>query len=177
MSRGRLDLLARITRRATGNVRVRFISGGRTSTFTVPIANGTIRRKLTLPRAQRRRRTGIVEISYAGNDRVRADDVRLRAASGRAQLRRARARIRNGRLEVAGTISSRAVGVVRIRMEYVKPDGTVGTFNANARISRGRWSISETLPAEARAGGQLSIQFTGYEPRRIRGEQDAKQVP
>jgi hypothetical protein len=45
-----------------------------------------IRRALT--GKQRNARTGIVEIDFAGNPRTQPDAVRIRAASGRSQLRR-----------------------------------------------------------------------------------------
>jgi hypothetical protein len=172
----RLDVLAHITRRATGTVRVRYQAAGRTTSFNAAIRNGTIRFKRKLPSSQRRKTTGIVEIAFAGTSRVRPDSVRLRAASGHAQLRRKQAEIRSGRLLVGGTISRRARGVVRIRLEYVDPAGTLHSPVYTARIESGRWSLDQPLPAGAARGGQLSIQFTGYGPRRIRGEQDSKRV-
>ena len=182
--RGRLDVLAQITARATGAVRISFRSGGRTTRFTATIApGGRIRVDRLLPAVQRRRTTGILSIAYGGNARVRPDDLRLRAASGRARLTRDVTRIRNRRLEVSGTISRAARGVVRLRLAYVESDGEVTELTYRARISiprsgAGRWSIREALPARAAAvGGQLDIQFTGYEPRLIRGEQLSKQVP
>jgi len=60
---------------------------------------------------------------------------------------------------------------------YERPDGTVGQWHGRARVNRdGDWSLREQLPVDARHGGHLSIQFTGYLPSRIRGEQIAKQV-
>lgn len=175
---GKLDVLARITGRATGRVEVRYRSSGRTTRFTAPITNGTIRIDRRLPSSQRRKRTGILTMIYAGNALVRADEVRLRAASGKALLRRDATRIdANRRLTVSGTISERARGVVRIRLGYDAADGSAKFLHYRARIRNGKWSLSETLPADAaKAGGQLSIQFTGYEPRSIRGEQLAKAV-
>lgn len=117
-------------------------------------------------------------MAYAGNDRVRRDDVRLRAASGKALLRRGTTAIDStGRLRVSGTTSTRARGVVRIRLGYATTAATVRFLKDTARIDNGRWSLTKKLPAAAaRTGGQLSIQYTGYEPRNIRGEQLAKAV-
>ena len=77
---------------------------------------------------------------------------------------------------MAGTISSRARGVVRVRLSYAAA-GATRSLDFRAKITGGKWSLNESLPAAAAAaGGQLSIQFTGYEPLRIRGEQIAKAV-
>jgi len=174
--RGRLDVLASITARARGSVRVAYRAAGVTTRFSAPISGGRIRIDRRLPRAQRRVSTGIVTLTWAGDARVRRASVRLRAANGRALLRRTVTRISGRRLQVGGTISTRARGVVRITLESVV-GGTVRTVSLRARIARGRWSASTTLAdAVARAGGQVDIQFTGYGPRRIRGEQVSKAV-
>jgi hypothetical protein len=181
---GRLDLLGTITARATGSLRVTYRAAGRTTRFTTRIGSGgRVRIDRALSGAQRRRPTGIVELAYAGNARVRPDEVRLRAARGRALLTRAVTRIRSRRLEVSGTVSRRARGLVRIRLAYLDTDGDVTELQYRARIAipkaggAGRWQIRPLLPARAAAvGGQVDIQFTGYEPGRIRGEQVSKQV-
>ena len=175
---GRLDVLARITGRATGRVKVSYQSSGKTTRFTAQIKNGAVRVDHLLPSSQRRKTTGILTMTYEGNDRVRSDEVRLRAASGKARLRRGTTRIGDkGRLRVSGTTSTRALGVVRIRLGYTAADGKVRFLESAAKIKSGKWSLTKTLPADAaKAGGQLSIQYTGYEPRRIRGEQLAKAV-
>ena len=61
-------------------------------------------------------------------------------------------------------------------MDY--EDGArVSSLSYRTRIRRGRWSLRATLPSKAaRSGGDLSIQFTGHEGRRIRGEQATKTV-
>jgi hypothetical protein len=175
---GKLDVLASITTRATGTVRVRYRSAGATTNFTAPIRNGRISFRKALPRAQRSKPTGIFTLSYGGNAAVQPDSVRLRAALGKARLVRTRSLIdSSGRLRVSGTISPRARGVVRIRYGYIAANGSTEYLNYRAKITAGAWSLTTPLPnAAARAGGQLSIQFTGYEPRRIRGEQLAKAV-
>ena len=78
-------------------------------------------------------------------------------------------------LSASGTISKRARGVVRLHMEFDTATGP-GEWNGHARIADGRWSLRQALPADARRGGFLSVQFTGYGPRGIRGEQIGKQV-
>ena len=175
---GRLDLLAAITAKAAGKVRVTYRSAGATTAFDAAISGGRIRLRRALPRAQRSKPTGIVTLTYRGSALVEPDSVTLRAARGKARLLRTSSRIdAKGRLLVAGTISPRVRGVVRVRLTYAAAGGGTASLDYRARIARGRWTLNEQLPAAAAAaGGLLSIQFTGYGPLGIRGEQIAKEV-
>jgi hypothetical protein len=178
VSGGSLDVLASITSKATGRVKVGYHSAGATTTFDATISGGQIRFRRTLPRSQRSKPTGIFTLTYAGTPAVEPDSVTLRAARGKARLVRTTSRIDGkGRLLVAGTITPRARGVVRVRLGYAAGGNTSTFLDYRAKIAGGRWSLTQQLPAAAaKAGGQLSIQFTGYEPLRIRGEQIAKEV-
>ncbi len=173
----RLDMLVDVTDRANGDeVVVEFHARGRRYTFTERIEDGRLRFKELLPRDQRSVRTGIVTLRYAGNERVRPDEVRLRAASQQAKLRRTLLSLENGVVTGEGRITGRARGVVRLRLTYDRPDGTVGAWDGRATIRDSYWSVEETLPPEAQGGGYLSIQFTGYQRRSVRGEQIAKEL-
>lgn len=178
----RLELLVRITGRATGNVKFKYLAAGQTIRFSRPIRNGTVSYKRSLSAKQARLGTGIVSVSYDGNARVRKDEVRLRAARIQALLKRRTARIVNGRLQVSGTITRRArSGVVRIRIGYETAGGDVRFLNYRAPIKGGAksstWKINEKLPADAaKTGGQLSIQYTGAARGPIGGQATAKQV-
>lgn len=167
-----------ITRRATGPVDVSYRSASTTTRFAAPINNGTIRIDRRLPSSQSRKTTGIVTLTYPGNGRLRRDQLRLRVASGKALLKRGTTRIDDsGRLRVSGTISKRARGAVRIRLEYTARESGVRFLSSRAEIDNGTWSLTKALPIDAaNAGGHLSIQYTGYQARRIRGEQLAKAV-
>ncbi len=192
VQRGVLDMLVEITSRALtsgAKLDLTYESSGRTTKFSVPIAataslagpraraaETRVKIRRHLPASQRKRNTGIVELIYAGSTRVQPDKVRLRAASGKSLLTRKTTRIQNKRLIVSGTITTRARGVVRIRLGYDKPDAGTGFLSWKARIANGTWKLSRALPARAVEGGQLAIQFTGYLPRDLRGEQTAKQV-
>jgi hypothetical protein len=171
---GRLDMRLRMTGRATGRLRAVYLSNGRRTRFRVKIRPRAWNVKRRLPAAQRRRKTGIVVLRYAGNRRVRPDGLRSRVAKGKARLRRTRSAIdAGGRLRLGGTISRRARGRVRVRME----SGEERVLHYRTRIRRGRWTLSEQLPSKAaRDGGDLSIQYTGHFGRRIRGEQVTKRV-
>ncbi|MBA2349672.1 MAG: hypothetical protein H0V81_15415, partial [Solirubrobacterales bacterium] len=172
---GRLDVLAEITKRASGRVQVAYRSGGVTKRFAAPIEDGRIRFKQRLVGRNAAKTTGIFTLTYAGDDDVRSDDLRLRAANRRASLRRADSKIARGALGIVGTISKRARGVVRIRLEYL--DGTaLERRSFNVPIADGKWSLLGPLPAAARGEVQLSIQYTGDERVRIRGEQTSKRV-
>jgi uncharacterized protein YkwD len=174
---GRLDVLAEITARSEGDwVHVTFVANGARHTFTEQVRDGRLRFRETLPRRQRGARSGIVELAYSGNEVVRPASVRLRAANGKARLGRSHLSLSDGVLRAQGTVSSRARGVARLTLGFQRPDGSTGTWEGKATIANGRWSTTETLPAEAAAGGYLSIQFTGYLKERMRGEQIAKQI-
>lgn len=174
---GRLDVLAEITKRADGDeVRVDYYAQKRHDRFTVTAKDGRLEFKHRLRGRQRRGRTGILTFTYPGSDLVWPAEVRLRAANRKARLKRGDITLRDGRLSVDGRISRRARGHVRLALSYPQADGTIGTWDGEARIHRGRWSLSAQLPPAAAQGGYLTIQFTGYLARHMRGEQDAKQV-
>jgi hypothetical protein len=172
---GTLDLLVEITALAKGGkLTLDYESAGRHTKFDVPITGPTLKIRKALPSSQRGKDTGIVTLTYAGSATVAKDDVRLRAADGKALLVRKTATLQSGKLTVDGSISSKAQGVVRIRFAYDLPDGTTKFLDLRAKVAGGAWKLSQAVPA---ATGQLSIQFTGYEPANMRGEQTAKQVP
>ncbi len=189
---GVLDMLVEITSRALtsgAKLDLTYGSSGHTTKFSVPIAATSsaggpharaaetrVKIRRHLPASQRKKDTGIVELIYAGSSTVQPDKVRLRAASGKSLLTRKTSKIQNGRLIVSGTVTSRASGVVRIRLGYDNPDASTDFLYWNAKIAKGTWTLNRALPAAAAAGGQLAIQFTGYLPRNLRGEQTAKQV-
>jgi len=79
-------------------------------------------------------------------------------------------------LEVRGSVTRRARGVVRVRMEYADGASDASVLRYRARIRHGRWALREPLPSKAADGGQLTIQYTGHHRRRIRGESLSKAV-
>ncbi|HUR85943.1 MAG TPA: M36 family metallopeptidase [Solirubrobacteraceae bacterium] len=176
VSGGRLDVRAAIAPKATGKVRIRFRAAGATTAFDATISDGRVNARRTLPRSQRSQRTGSVTLTYAGSPLVAPDALTLRAGTARARLVRTSSRISSGRLRVAGTVTSRAGGVVRVRLTYLA-GGTLRSLNFSARITRGRWSLNTALSAAAAAaGGQLTIRYAGDSRRRIGGEQLAADI-
>jgi hypothetical protein len=184
---GVLDLLVEITSAAAtsgAKLELDYESSGRHTKFSVPITTATkaaggeallkIRKKL--PSTQPKD-TGIIEIAYAGNSTVAPDEVRLRAADVQAKLVRSSSTLSGGRLKVSGTVSSKARGVVRLRLGYTETTGAAAFQSFNATIKNGRWSLDRQLTGTAAAGGYLSIQFTGYQTANMRGEQTGKQLP
>ncbi|MGH2841639.1 MAG: hypothetical protein ACRDKY_12530 [Solirubrobacteraceae bacterium] len=176
---GKLDVLATVTSRASGTVRLRYRSAGRTTRFSARIKQRRIRVVRPLRTAQRTKRTGILTLTYPGSKDVQAESVTLRAAPRAAKLRRTASSIDgHGRLHLAGTISRRARGIVRVRLSYVELGGAA-TFELHYKvaIAAGAWSMTAALPRAAAAlGGQLAIRYAGYGPRLIGGEQLASRV-
>ncbi|MDP8909152.1 MAG: hypothetical protein M3N47_08560 [Chloroflexota bacterium] len=143
---------------------------------------GRVRFLKPIPKAQAELGTGIVTITYPGDADTRPQEVRLRAPSQKASLDLDRPRIVNGRVTAQGTISDRARGVVRLQLQYVS-GGKTTTVKLRGQIRNGRWSIDERLSQQVlegiaqRTGTVHSyILFTGYLPRRIRGEMQSFQV-
>jgi hypothetical protein len=179
-----LDVLAPITARASGEVGVELYAAGGRHRFSAPIdaQQGRIRFAQKIPRAQADLGTGIMTITYPGDEDTRPQEVRLRAASQKAELELERPGIEDGRLKAQGTISDRARGVVRLQLEYVV-DGQTETVKLRGRIDDGRWKIDEALSEQVRKGiarrtGSVHSYtlFTGYLPARMRGEMQAYQV-
>jgi len=175
---GRLDVLVDTTARAEGDeVTIEFEAGGHTSRFTETVEDSRIRFRHRLPGEQRAARGGIMEIHYEGNERVQPVEIRLRAAGRRSDLERTLLSLEGGELVARGVTSRQAKGLVRLRLSYIGSDGAPGVWEGRARIERdGGWSTSERLPEEARGGGYLVIEFTGYRERDIRGERIAKEL-
>ena len=180
IARGRLDVRLGMTSRATGRLRAVYHSRGRRTRFSIAIPRRTagkpsawtVRRRL--PRAQRGKRTGILTLTYAGDARVRPDRLRTRVAPRRSRLRRTMTDVDDrGALVARGTVSRRATGVVRLRLDAADESAVL---HYRARIRGGRWALRRLLPSKAARGGQLSIQYTGHHGRRIRGESLSKAV-
>jgi len=180
----RLDVLAPITGRASGEVGVEFFAAQRRHKFTevVDSENRRVRFDRAIPAEQARLGTGIMTITYPGDEDTRPQEVRLRAASQPANLELERPRIDDGHLKAQGTISDRAQGIVRLQLQYVV-DGQTETVKLRGRIDDGRWEIDEALSKDVRdgiAGRTGSVHsytlFTGYFERRIRGEMQAFQI-
>jgi hypothetical protein len=181
---GALDVLAPITKRASGEVQVDFHAAGRHTRFAAPVdaVKGYVRFRHRVPREQADMGTGIVTLAYPGNDRTRGQDVRLRAAPGPAHLELGRPSLRDGRLRVGGSISDRARGVVRVQLSWAT-GGQDHSLELQARIRDGRWVLDKALPAavlqqitDRDATVHSYTLFTGYLPARMRGEMQAYQV-
>ncbi len=183
-SQGALDVLAPITARASGRVRVELHGAGRKFRFTQTIdsADGRIRFRKRIPKAQAALGHGIVTITYAGDADTRPQTVRLRAASQPARLQLQRPRIVDGRLRASGTVSHSARGVVRVQLQYDHL-GVTRTLAYRVPITAGKWALNQALSAAdraaiaARTGTVHSYTlFTGYLPRHVRGEMSSHQV-
>ena len=179
-----IDILAPITRRASGNVSLDLYAAGQHTKWTAPIdaANGRILNRHSIPAAQANKGTGILTITYTGDADTRPQVVRLRAANTPALLVADRPTLTNGHVVDHGTVSGSAHGVVRIQLEYYSA-GKTTTLQLYATIAGGRWSINQALTAAqlaaiaARQGTVESyVLFTGYLPRQMRGEMVAYQV-
>ena len=179
-----LDVLAPITARASGTVQVELHAAGRRHRFTAPVesARRRVRFRSALPTDQARLATGILTITYPGDADTRPQELRLRAANGRAALAAQRPRLVDGRLRASGTISSRATGLVRVAISYVHR-GQSHTLERHTPIQGGRWSLDAAVPADdqlrigLRTGTVHSTTaYTGDFARRIRGEAHSFQV-
>jgi hypothetical protein len=180
----RLDVLAPITARASGEADVEFFAAQERSDFEADVdaENRRIRFNQQIPADQARLGTGIMTITYPGDGDTRPQEVRLRAASQQANLELERPRIEDDRLKAEGTISSRARGIVRLQLEYFV-DGQTETIELRGDIDDGRWEIDAALSEEVRDGiarrsGTVHSYtlFTGYFERRIRGEMQSFEV-
>jgi hypothetical protein len=181
----RLDVLAPITSRALGgDVAVTYQGDGRSDTFDEEVTASNselaqIRFMQPITRGQAELGTGIVNLNYLGDEDTRPQVVRLRAASQRAELDVEEISLLGDRLSAKGSVTGRAEGIVRLQYSYVAPDGSPKVHEARAEIQDdGDWELEDDqVPAQlAQCGGYLSIQFTGFFERRIRGEQLAYEL-
>lgn len=181
----RLSVLAPITARASGEVKTSFRAAGRTERFTAEIDadKRRVRINRSIGSSQARLGTGILTLTYPGDDDTQPQEVRLRAASQKANLDASRPKLSGSRLTADGKISRRARGVVRLQLLYEPPGQSTRTLEFTAPIKNGRYSFDERLPADVvtqigqRRGVVHSYTlFTGYYPRRVRGEMSSYRV-
>jgi hypothetical protein len=116
-------------------------------------------------------RTGAVEVRYRGNARFTRDSARVRTGALAARLRVTRAHVeKGGRFVMAGTVSPRARGSVRVRLAYTGTGTRTRFLRYSARIKDGRWALRALLPTQAaRGGGYLSIHYSGDARRAVAG--------
>ena len=180
-----ISILAPITSFASGQADISLRAAGVTRNFTGPVANSRIRITRSITPAQTRLGTGILTLNYPGDADTRSQSVRLRAANTPAELDASRPIITAaGFLQASGTVSDRARGIVRVQIEFVsRANGQVLTSEFNAPISNGAYSLNEQLSTTlrtliaTRCGTLHSYTlFTGYLPRRMRGEMESFQV-
>jgi hypothetical protein len=179
-----IDVLIPITARATGKLSLDLFAAGRHSLWTAAIHPGDspVHTRHAIPAGQADAGTGILTITYPGNAETQPQVVRLRAADGRAHLSASRPAITGDKLVDRGTVSPQARGVVRVQLQLYTSGRTV-TLERNATITDGKWSLDDALTAaeQAQIAGrqgtvESNILFTGYLPRRLRGEMLAYQV-
>lgn len=179
-----LDVLAPLTGWASGRVEVDLYAAGRHTRFSAPVDSDArrVRFQRAIPRDQARLRTGILTLTYPGNENTRAQEVRLRAASRRAELRAERPALQAGHLRARGTIARRARGVVRVQLSW-STNGVGHSIELQARVGDGRWMLDQPLAEDVRrqiADRDGTVHsytlFTGYLPARMRGEMKAYQV-
>jgi hypothetical protein len=181
----RLQVLAPISSRASGDVDVEFLAAGRTTRFTAAVdaRHARVRIDHTLPAAQARLGTGILTLSYPGDADTQPQKVRLRAASRPARLVAGRPTIAGGMLRASGKVSTLARGVVRVQLLFEPPDQGTFTAEFNAPIKNGRYSLNQRLTSAVLAGiaarrGVVHSYtlFTGYAAAHMRGEMASFQV-
>ena len=181
----RLSVLAPISARTAGVVRAAFQAAGRTESFNATIDGRRhwVRIDRAIPASQARLGTGILTLVYPGDADTQPQEVRLRAAAQQAKLVAARPRITNGRLVAGGTINRLARGVVRLQLLFDPAGEPTKQLEFTAPIRNGAYRFNVPLSAAVRAGiatraGVVHSYtlFTGYFPRRIRGEMRSYEV-
>ncbi|MDX6691291.1 MAG: hypothetical protein QOG15_2748, partial [Solirubrobacteraceae bacterium] len=180
-----LDLLASITTRASGRVKVELVAGSHRATFhpTISSAKGRIQIKRKIPASLAARRTALVTITYLGDADTRPLSVRLLVGPHAAKLTMTAPKLTSGgRIKTNGTISRHARGSVRVQLEFELGE-TTKTVQLTARVSKGAWKLSKQLSKAVRA--QIAARtgtlhsytvFTGYKPAGIRGEMRSYEV-
>ena len=165
---GKLDVLLSITGAATGPIYTEYLSGGTRTVFKSepgPARQGEkfVKVLRRLVGTQRGERTGILTVTYRGNGVVQSDTLRSRAANGRSSLRRTALSFTGAHLVTQGTLKRGIGGVVRLRVTYTQPDGTLVAWIQNLRVANSRWSTDQQLAPEAAAdpNAYLTVQFTG----------------
>jgi subtilisin-like proprotein convertase family protein len=174
----RLKVRAAISPLASGRVKATFRSGGRVSKVRATIASGRVSFALALSARQRRARTGVLKLTYAGNALTLPESAKLTAVGRPPRLHITSALIDgSGKLRAAGTIARRARGVVRVSLTYSPRPGRLKSYDYNAKIRGGKWSLADQLPAEA-AGvhAQVTGSYRGDRKHRIGGAHISQDV-
>lgn len=141
-------MLASISSRASGSVDVTFLAAGRTTRFTVPIADGQVKVNRALPAPQASASSGTLTLTYAGDSDTQPYTVKLLATRRGASLKAKRPTIFKGRIKATGSISKLARGSVRVELRYQPTGATQQRIVAfKAPIAKGRYKLDKSLSA------------------------------
>lgn len=119
----------------------------RTDTFDAEVTSGDatldrIRFREPITAGQAALGTGIVTLDYKGDEDTRPEEVRLRAASRRAELDVDQISLIDGRLSARDSVTGRAEGIVRFRFSYIDaagepqiyPEGDLRAIRGDGRL-------------------------------------------
>ena len=174
---GELLIAGRVARGAAGRVSGLARYGHHTKRFSSRIdGRGKIEIRKRLP-GVRRRGTARVRMVYRGNAGYQKQEVVFYAAARSARLRVqpaiARSSSEHQRATVTGTVAQKARGSLRVRVSYRTEDGRTHTRTGRARIRRGGFRHSLSLPASA-STAVLQVIFRGDRERGIGGASIAR---
>lgn len=157
---GPLEIRVDLGPKVSGQVRFTYVAAGATRHFTRQLTRGQVLTSVRLFGGQARIGSGLLRVSFSGDDHTTSWSGSLRASRNPARVRATTVSLTGRRLTVAGTIDRRAGGYVTVKL--TKPGvNKTATVPFRAPIRSGRWRLTRRVAADARRDDVLSIAYPG----------------